>query len=141
MSMQILRPVTIKARVTEGLKSRLTAELQEAIDALDEELRQIESEVQRAQLTATISPQEQMQLRQFVELEKRKRAEKKAALQEEIKAVGDLALGSEIVQGTAQQVVTIDVGSDFDSLGAAEVLVEDGKVVAIRKGDTPWRNS
>ena len=38
MSLQILRPVTIKARVTESLKARLTAELNAAIRQLDHEM-------------------------------------------------------------------------------------------------------
>ena len=135
MSMQILRPVTIKAKVTEGLKARLTAEMHEAIRILDDEMQQLESQVKRAQLTAAINPQQQMQLRQAIEQERARRADKKAQLQEEIEAVAGLPLGSEIVQGTAQSLATIDVGDDFDALTAMEVLVEDGKVIAIRKGD------
>lgn len=135
MSMQILRPVTIKAKVTEGLKARLNAEMSEAIQILDDEMQQLESQVKRAQLTAAINPQQQMQLRQAVEQERARRADKKAQLQEEIQAVAGLPIGSEIVQGTAQSLATIEVGDDFDALMAMEVLVEDGKVIAIRKGD------
>lgn len=134
MSMQILRPVTIKAKVTEGLKARLAAEIRSGIQQLDEELQQLEVQVKRAQLTATISPQQQMQLRQLVEQEKAKRADRKAQLDEESKAIAALPVGSEIVQGTAQSLATIEVGSDFDGLVSMEVVVEDGKVVAIRQG-------
>lgn len=134
MSMQILRPVTIKAKVTEGLKARLTAEMREALQILDEEMQQLESQVKRAQLTAAINPQQQMQLRQLIETERAKRAEKKEQLQEEIEAVAGLNLGSEIVQGTAQSLATIQVGDDFDALISMELVVEDGKVIAIREG-------
>jgi uncharacterized small protein (DUF1192 family) len=134
MSLQILRPVTIKAKVTEDLKVRLVAEMREAIQILDEEVEQLETQVKRAQLTAAISPQQQMQLRQLVESERAKRADKKAQLQEEIAAVSGLTIGSEIVQGTAQSIATVEVGSDFEELTTMEVLVEDGKVIAIRKG-------
>lgn len=135
MSMQILRPVTIKAKVTEGLKDRLAADLRQAMQILDEEMQQLETQVKRAQLTATINPQQQMQLRQLVEQERAKRADKKAQLQEEMKAVAALPLGSEIVQGTAQSLTTINIGDDFDELVSMEIVVEDGKVIAIRKGD------
>lgn len=135
MSMQLLRPVTIKAKVTEGLKVRLAQEIQEAIQMLDEEVQQLETQVKRAQLTAAINPQQQMQLRQFVEQERAKRADKKAQLQEEARAVAELPLGAEIVQGTAQSLATIAVGDDFDALVSMEVLIEDGKVIAIRKGE------
>jgi hypothetical protein len=133
--MQILRPVTIKARVTEGLKVKLAAEIREALQLLDDEMKQLESQVQRAQLTASISPQQQMQLRQLVEQEKAKRADKKAQLQEELQAVTALPLGSEIVQGNAQSLATVEVGDDFDALISMEIVVEDGKVVAIRQGE------
>jgi len=135
MSLQILRPVTIKAKVTEGLKARLTAELQEANQQLDDEMQQLESQVKRAQLTAAISPQQQMQLRQLMEQERAVRAEKKAKIQEELAAVQALPLGTEIVQGTAQATATVAVGDDFDALMATEIVVEDGKVIAIRKGE------
>lgn len=135
MSIQILRPVTIKAKVTEQLKDRLGAEIGEAVKLLDEEMQQLESQVKRAQLTAAVSPQQQMQLRQLVEQERAKRADRKAQLEEERKAIFQLPIGSEIVQGQAQSIATIAVGSDFDALTAIEVVVENGKVIAIRKSE------
>ncbi len=134
MSLQILRPVTIKAKVTEGLKDRLAIEVREALQLLDDELQQLDTQVKRAQLTASMSPQQQVQLRQLVESERAKRADKKAQLLEESHAIATLPIGSEIVQGTAQSLATIDVGADFDALTSIEIVVEDGKVIAIRQG-------
>ncbi|MBP2017722.1 Skp family chaperone for outer membrane proteins [Symbiobacterium terraclitae] len=132
MSLQILRPVTIKARVTDGLKARLTAELNAAIQQLDAEMNELESQVKRAQLTASISPQQQMQLRQLVEQERAVRAEKKAQLQQEISHIQSLPLGSEVVQGTVQAIATVGVGDNLEAVMATEIVVEDGKVIAIR---------
>ncbi|MFB5084567.1 YlqD family protein [Symbiobacterium thermophilum] len=132
MSLQILRPVTIKARVTESLKARLTAELNAAIKQLDDEMAELESQVKRAQLTATISPQQQLQLHQLVEQERAVRAEKKAQLQEEISRIQALPLGAEVVQGTIQAMATVKVGDNLDALMTTEIVVEDGKVIAIR---------
>lgn len=132
MSLQILRPVTIKARVTDGLKARLTAELNAAIQQLDAEMNELESQVKRAQLTASISPQQQMQLRQLVEQERAVRADKKAQLQQEIGHIQSLPLGSEVVQGTVQAVASVNVGDNLDAIMATEIVVEDGKVIAIR---------
>jgi hypothetical protein len=132
--MQVLRPVTVKARVTDDLKARLGTELSEALRMLDDEMQQLESQVKRAQLAATINPQQQLQLRQLVEGERAKRADKKAQLTEEIRAVQGLPIGSEIVQGTIQSIVTIDIGSEYDTMVDMEIVVEDGKVIAIRKG-------
>lgn len=135
MSLQILRPVTVKAKVTEGLKARLAAQYREAVQLLDAEMREIESQVRQAQLTAAINPQQQLQLRQLVESERAKREDRKAQLEQELQAVSQLPLGSEIVQETVQSVVTISVGDDFDALTNTEIVVEDGKVVAIRAGE------
>lgn len=135
MSIQILRPVTIKAKVTEGLKARLASDMRAALQMLDDEMQQLETQVKRAQLAATISAQQQMQLRQLVESEKAKRADKKAQIQEELQAIQALPLGSEIVQGTAQSLATVDVGDDYEALVSMEIVVQDGKVIAIRKSE------
>ena len=135
MSMQILRPVTIKAKVTEGLKVRLAEDVRRAVAQLDDEMQKLDSEVKRMQLTASISPQQQMALRQAVEQEKAARNDKKAQLHEELNAINSLPLGAEVVQGTAQSLATVEVGDDFDALVSMEIVVEDGKVIAIRKGD------
>lgn len=135
MSLQILRPVRIRARVTEALKAQLVAELRSGIAQMDQELAQLESQVQRAQLTAAVNPQQQLQLRQLMEQERAVRAEKKAQIEQEIARVEALPLGSEIVQGTVQALATVDVGDDLDAVLNAEILIEDGKVIAIRKGE------
>ena len=110
----------------------MTAELNAAIQQLDAEMAELESQVKRAQLTATITPQQQMQLHQLVEQERAVRAEKKAQLQQEISRVQSLPLGAEIVQGTVQATANLKVGDNFDALMATEIVVEDGKVIAIR---------
>lgn len=133
-SLQILRPVTIKARVTERLKQRLAAEVQAAIRQVEEEIQQLDLQVKRAQLTANLTPQQQLQLRQVVEAEKQKRQAEKQELQERLRQIADLPLGSEVVQGTVQAVAQVSVGDDWDALFATEILVEDGRVVAIREG-------
>lgn len=132
---QILRTLTVKARVTDGLKRRLNAEVQEAIQQLEGEVQQLDSALKRAQLTgAAMSPQQQMELRRAVELEKQKRAAEKQELLERVRQVENLPLGTEIIQGQVQAVADVGIGDDWDALFATEILVEDGKVVAIRRG-------
>lgn len=134
MSLQVLRPVRIRARVTEGLKAQLIGELRAGIAQMEQELAQLESQVQRAQLSATMSPQQQLQLRQLLEQERAVRAEKKAQIEKEIAQVEALPLGSEIIQGTVEALATVNVGDDLSALMNTEIVVEDGKVIAIRKG-------
>ncbi len=131
--LQILRTLTVKARVTEQLKSRLAAEVQETIRQLDNEVEQLDSALKRAQLTgASLGPQQQMELRRAVEMEKQKRGAEKQDLLERVRQVAELPLGSEITQGQVQAVAEVAVGDDWETLFATEILVEDGKIVAIR---------
>lgn len=134
MTLTILRPITVRARVTDALKARLTAECRAAMAELDEDLRQIEIQGKRAQLSAQLSPQQQVALRQALENERLKRLDQKAELEARIKDIGNLTLGSEIVQGTVQGPVEVAVGADWDHLMQVEVLLEDGRVVAVRGG-------
>lgn len=134
MSIQLIRPVTIKALVTDDLKARLRADMQEAIKVLDEETARLESEVKRAQLMGNIPSQQLLQLNQVIAQEKAKRADRKAQLEEEIQAVATLPLGSEIVQGQAQSLTTVAVGDDLEAVLAVEIVVKDGKVTEIREG-------
>ncbi|MBQ2114018.1 MAG: hypothetical protein II195_02890 [Selenomonadales bacterium] len=40
--------------------------------------------------------------------------------------------GSEVVQGQLERLVEIKVGDDMQSIMNAEILLEDGKIVAFR---------
>lgn len=134
MSIQLIRPVTIKALVTDGLKARLRADMQEAIKVLEEETARLDSEVKRAQLMGNIPSQQLMQLNQVIAQEKAKRADRRAQLEEEIQAVASLPLGSEIVQGQAQSLTTVALGDDLEAALGVELVVQDGKIIEIREG-------
>jgi len=134
MTLTVLRPITIKARVTEGLKAKMTAELRAGAATLDEELQQLDVQVKRAQLSAQLSPQQQMELRRAVEYERARRLEQKAEIDARIKDVAQLELGTEIVQGSVQGPIDVGVGNDWDAMMRVEILLEDGQVVAIREG-------
>ncbi|HLO02985.1 MAG TPA: YlqD family protein [Symbiobacteriaceae bacterium] len=134
MSIQLIRPVTIKALVTDGLKDRLNTDMREAIKVLEEETARLDSEVKRAQLMGNIPSQQLLQLNQVIAQEKAKRADRKAQLEEEIQAVAALPLGSEIVQGQAQSLTTVAVGDDLEAALGVEIVVQDGKIIEIREG-------
>ncbi|MCG0237948.1 MAG: YlqD family protein [Firmicutes bacterium] len=132
---RILRPVTIRARVTPALKARLKQEIEAEVRQLDLEVQELETQLKRAQLTmANMTPQQQLQLRQAVDLEKQKRQAEKEALLERLREIEALPLGSEVFQGTVQAVAEVGVGDDWESLLATEIVVEDGRIIAIRRG-------
>ena len=132
-SMTLKCPVTIKAKVTEELKQRLTAETEEALQGVVLELQQIEFHAKR--LLAEQAKQDAqglVALRQQIEAEKQKRLEFKNEMLAKLKATQELELGSEIVRGQLERVVDVKVGDDLNKIMGSEILLEDGKVLAFR---------
>ncbi|MDY3973501.1 YlqD family protein [uncultured Veillonella sp.] len=131
--MTIRVPVTIKSKVTEDLKVKLTADLQHRLDLVEQDLQQLEFQAKRLESEqAKLDLQGIIQLRQQIEENKNQRLSIKADVAAKLKDVENLELGSEINQGTFERSVTVKVGDDFDSLMGSEILLEDGKIVAFR---------
>ncbi len=127
-------PVTIKSKVTEVLKGKLIADLQQRMTLVDEDLQQIEFQAKRLlSEQAKIDAQGLIQLRQQIEEEKQKRMNFKADVAAKLKDAEALEIGSEIVQGTMEQSLTVKVGDNLDALMGAEILLEDGVVIAFRQ--------
>lgn len=127
-------PVTVKSKVTDVLKEQLVAEIKEAMAKVDMELQQIEFHAKRLMTEQVRSDVQGLTaLRQQIDGEKQKRLELKNHLQEKMKETSQLELGAEIVQGTMEQMVTVQEGDDLQKLMNREILLEDGKVLAIRE--------
>lgn len=132
-SMTLKCPVTIKAKVTEDLKKELSTEIQEKIKQADVELQQIEFHAKRIMAEqAKQDAQGLVQLRHQVEAERQKRLEFKNRLLDKMKETAQLEIGSEIVQGTLERIIEVKVGDQLPQLMNAEILLEDGKVLAFR---------
>ena len=132
-NMTLKCPVTIKAKVTEDLKNRLAAEIQEGIKKADIELQQIEFHAKRVMAEqAKQDAQGLVALRQQIEEEKQKRLEFKNQMMEQLKEVAGLEIGAEIVRGTMERSIVVKVGDDLNQLMGAEILLEDGKILAFR---------
>lgn len=126
--MTVRVPVAIKSKVTEGLKAKLIADLQQRLDLVEQDLQQIEFQAKRLlSEQAKIDAQGLIQLRQQIEEEKQKRLNFKADVAAKLKDAEKLELGSEISQGTMEQTITVKVGDDLDALMGSEILLEDGK--------------
>ena len=127
-------PVTIKSKVTDVLKEQLNAEIKEAMAKIDMELQQIEFHAKRLMTEQVRSDVQGLTaLRQQIDGEKQKRLELKGQLQDKLKETSQLEIGAEIVQGTMEQLVTVQVGDDLQKLMSREILLEDGKILAIRE--------
>ena len=126
-------PVTIKAKVTENLKKQLAAEIQEAVKKADMELQQIEFHARRLMAEqAKQDAQGLVALRQQIDGEKHKRLEFKTHMLEKLKETAQLEIGAEIMHGTMERVITVNVGDDLQKTMNAEILLEDGKIIAFR---------
>ncbi len=133
-SMTLKCPVTIKAKVTEELKNRLASEIQEGIKKADIELQQIEFHAKRVMAEqAKQDAQGLIALRQQIDEEKQKRLEFKNQMMEQLKEVAVLEIGSEIVRGNLERVVTVKVGDNLNQYMGAEILLEDGIILAFRE--------
>jgi hypothetical protein len=114
MPLTIRRQVTVKAVVTEELKEQLAAELQSALARLEAEIGQLEAQ-------------------DGVAGEIRKRRQQREQLVARMRELVRLEQGQEIVQGSVEGEVQVKAGDDWARLFAAEIVLKDGKVVAIRE--------
>jgi predicted transcriptional regulator len=123
-------PVAVKAKVTDDLKAKIVSDLETRLDMVNKDLEAIEFQAQRiladaAKVDATI--------RQQIDEEKNKRLAFKEEVTAKLKDAKELSLGTEIPQGTLEQTVTVKIGDNLDALMGAEILLEDGKIVAFRQ--------
>ena len=132
-SMILKCPVAVKAKVIEQLKNQLAAEIQDAIKKADGELQQIEFHAKRVMAEqAKLDAQGLTALRQQIDAEKHKRVEFKNHMLEKLKETAALEIGAEIVQGNMERMVTVSIGDDLHAIMSAEILLEDGKIIAFR---------
>ncbi|MBQ8682505.1 MAG: YlqD family protein [Selenomonadales bacterium] len=126
-------PVTIKAKVTDELKRKMIAEIQDGIKKVDLEVQQVDFQGKRM-LTeqAKVDAQGLPALRQQIEMERQKRLDFKNHLLQKLKETEAIENGSEVVQGQLERIVEVNVGDDMQSIMNAEILLEDGKIVAFR---------
>ena len=126
-------PITIKSKVTEDLKQKLAADIKDGISKVDMELQQISFQSKRMmEEQAQVDAQGLPALRQHIEAENQKRFDYKNQMLAKLKETENLEIGAEISQGTLEQVVTLKIGDNLHEFMSAEILLEDGKIIAFR---------
>ena len=133
-SMMVRLPINIKAKVTEKLKRELTNEFTANLKNVEYELEQIEFHGKR--MLAEQAKQDAQglpALREQIEAERAKRLEAKNELETKIAATEKLELGAEIMRGNMERVYELKVGDVLDEIIGAEILLEDGKVIAFKE--------
>ena len=133
-SMMVRLPINIKAKVTEKLKRELINEFTANLKNVEYELEQIEFHGKR--MLAEQAKQDAQglpALREQIEAERAKRLEVKNDLDAKVAATEKLELGAEIMRGNMERVYELKVGDVLDEIIGAEILLEDGKVIAFRE--------
>lgn len=126
-------PVMIKSKVTEELKQDMISELTKRLEMLDQDLLTIEGQGKRIlSEQAKIDAQGLPALSAQIEEEKQKRVAFKEEVAAQLKEAEGLEIGSEIVRMQAERVATVKIGDDLNKVFGAEILLEDGKIVAFR---------
>lgn len=134
----VKRQIPVKAIVTEGLKRKLAADVQEAIKKLDLELQQLEFSLKKVQLELKADPQRLMAAQQQITTEIKKRQDTRNQLLAKLKEIGRLNVGEEVVQGLVEGLIEVQVGDRWDKVMHMEIVLKDNVVVEIR---SPLRES
>lgn len=126
-------PVALKAKVTEDLKLKIIGELQTTIKNIGLDLEKFEFNAKQVlnQAANQNGPVEAIQNQ--IAAERQKLVSAKMEAEERLKRAEALELGTEIGHGTLERTVQIEVGTDLDALMGAEILTEDGKIIAFRE--------
>lgn len=137
-SLSLRRQVLIKAIVTDQFKQAAVAELQTALQQIDEQFQQLEFQARRAvaELEKKGTPEQQAQLKAQIDGDRQRLLATKNEVMQKLHIIGQLQSGQEFVQGNVENFVDVKVGDNlYAKLAAPEVIVKDGVVVEIRTAD------
>ena len=132
--MIVNRQIVLKAIVTPRLKESLIAEVQEAIERVNETQDQLEVQSRRVMLELQRTDLNRaMAFRQQLDTEKRKHSDLKEELDERLKEYQALEMGTEFVRGVIEGQVDVQVGDNLmNKMSRAEILTEDDIIREIR---------
>ena len=132
--MFVNRQIVLKAIVTPRLKESLIAEVQEAIERVNETQDQLEVQSRRVMLELQRTDLNRaMAFRQQLDTEKRKHSDLKEELDERLKEYQALEMGTEFVRGVIEGEVDVQVGDNLmNKMSRGEILTEDDIIREIR---------
>jgi hypothetical protein len=134
MAITVVRPVVVKAIVTEAFKKQYLGELEDTVKRLDAVITQIDTQIRRTELERQITPQSRA-IRQQLEVERSRQEAARMELVARMNEADALELQSEFSQGTIESLVELAIGDNFFArLARSEVVIKDGIVIEIREG-------
>lgn len=120
----------MKSRVTPGLRAQLGVEIQRSLREVDQEMTGIMSQLDKAQ--ATLSEKERARL----EKDRQELVSRRESLARQLKDIARLTDGQELSRGQIQGFYDLKVGDPWPDVLSCEVVIEDGRVVAMREGSS-----
>ncbi len=135
MALTVKRTIAVIAIVTEQFREELKEELQDAIEATQRRVDQMDFQSRRylADLQTTDLSQA-MNARRQIEAEKRRQEAFKQDLQQQLTEADKLELGSEFPRGNIEGMVDLNVGDDLMKKAAGTtIVVKDGVIIEIRE--------
>ena len=67
-----------------------------------------------------------------IDVERSKRMAAKQEAEDKLKRAEKLEYGAEIGHGQLERTVELEIGTDLDKIMGAEIVTEDGKIIAFR---------
>ena len=133
--MLIKRKVAVKVLVTEQFKQQLSVRLRTALEDIEASQQQLEHQGRRyLSEVESRDPAQGEAFRRKLERQKRKQAEVRSRLAEELVQAEKLEPGTEYFQGTLEGLAEIQIGDNLsEKLQDAELVVKDGIIVEIRR--------
>jgi len=133
-SISVKVPVTVKAKLTEKLRTKMRKEMEEGVSRAELELQQIgiqEKRVMQEAEQGELTPQAIDHIN-MIRQERQSRMEYVEQTRAHLEELEKFAEGAEIIQGTLEHQVEVRVGDDMREIMNVEILVEDDKIIAIR---------
>ena len=131
--MYVKVPVSVKAKVTETLKTKIVSSLEAEAKQADLNLQQLDFSAKQAlNEQANEDASKIALLQRQIDGEKAKLENAKNAIGDKLKRAQKLELGSEIGHGKLERTVELSIGTNLDALMGAEIVVEDGKIISFR---------
>ena len=133
-SISVKVPVTVKAKLTEKLRTKMRKEMEEGVSRAELELQQIgiqEKRVMQEAEQGELTPQAIDHIN-MIRQERQSRMEYVEQTRAHLEELEKFAEGAEIIQGTLEHQVEVHVGDDMREIMNVEILVEDDKIIAIR---------
>ncbi|MDD4238664.1 MAG: YlqD family protein [Desulfotomaculaceae bacterium] len=134
-AIHLIRPVLVKVKVTEAYKRSAAAQVQEALQRIELELQHLDFQERRlGPELEKKNPQGLAVALQRLEQERSRRKEKRQQLLDQLKGIGQLAEGTEVLFSKMESPVELKPGDEWSKVLGVEIIIQDGIVAEIRQG-------